>query len=308
MRLNEAREIIDCLPKGKTRFYYFKDRYALLLLSLAAEEHRSKKELRSSRFARLLDKEVVREALSQSRGSELAAEDVDAVWPVRYECYFLTLAIWGSNRRDVYYQTSRNGFNIVLQLNFSSEHDDPYRRLVDPSDRRPFEYGGHPIATGQFHTLAWARLDIDLANEQALIEEIQNDWIRKALRARRVAARQRGPRYRWGSKVNNNRVIRYVDNNLKRHEAIWHEAMLSAAIWFLRCELGVRKIYYHTHESGARLKSIEYRLPPRSLYTRLPRRFCFAETDEVPGLLAASTRSRVRRERLEQARFFEMRL
>jgi len=308
MQLAEAREIIECLPKGKTRFYYFKDRYALLLLSLAAHRCMSKKDLRSSRFARLLDKGVVREALCQCRGRNLAAEDFDAVWPIRYKCYFLTLATWGSKKRDSWYQTSRSGFNLVLQLNFSNEHDEPYKKLVDPNDFRPFEFGGHPVARGSLHTLAWARLDIDLANDEALIEEVQNDWIREARWARRVAAQERGPNYSWGSKVENDRVIRYVDNVLRQHEAIWDEAMLAAAIWFLRCELGVRKIYYHTYESGARLKSIQYSLPPRFLYSRVPRRFCFTETDDVPGFLAKNTRSQARRQRLDQARFFEIRL
>ncbi len=308
MQLVEAKEIIECLPRSKTRFYYFKDRYALLLLSLVTRNHASKKDLRTTRFAKLLEKDVVREALSQSRGEELTAEVFDTVWPVRYECYFLTLAIWGSKNRDSWYQTSRRGFNLVLQLNFSSEHDEPYKRLVDPNDARPFEYGGHPVADGRFHTLAWARLDIDLANDEALIEEVQNDWIREALWARRVAVREQGPIYYWGSKVENDRVIRYVDNVLRQHEGIWHEATLSAAIWFLRCEIGVRNIYYHTYESGARLKSIQYSMPPRSVYSRLPRRFCFKETDEVPRFLAMNSRSRVWQQQLDQARFFEIRL
>lgn len=308
MQLATAKEIIDCLPTGKTRFYYFKDRYALLLLGLVAGQYVSKQDLRHSRFAKLLDKAVVKDAIRLARGGTLSATDYEAVWPSRYECYFLTLDVWGSNTRDSYYQTSRRGFNLVLQLNFSSKHDEPYKQMVDADDLRPFEFSCHPVAGGDFHTLAWARLDIDLASNEALVEEIQTDWIREAQWARREAAREQGPTFYWGSKANNDRVIRYVDNVLRHHEILWQEAMLSAAVWFLRSELGLKTVFYHTYESGADLKSIRYRLPPRSLYSKLPRRFCFRETSEAPRLLTQNTRSRARLRQIRRAKFFELRL
>ena len=307
MQCAELKEILQCLPKYKTRFYYFKDRYALLLLNLAITGQISKKQLKNAPFSKLLDKEVVQTVLSQSRGRPLSAGEFDAYWPTQYECYFLTLGVWGS-MKNVWTQTSRRGFNLVLQLNFSSKHDEPYRKLVDPDDYRPFELGDHPVAKRELHTLAWSRLDIDLGAGEALIEEIQTDWIREALWERRYAARQRGPNYYWGSKLQNDWVIRYVDSILRQHEAMWDEAMLSATLWFLREELGVRKIYYHTHKSGAVLKDISGNLPPRSLYTKLPKRFCFNETDEVPGLLRKNVRSVARRKKLQQSRFQSLEL
>ncbi len=307
MQRAELKEILQCLPRYKTRFYYFKDRYALLLLNLAVATETSKKELKSTRFARLLEKDIVKTTLAQCRGRALTGDDFEAYWPARYECYYLTLGAWGS-KHWMWNQTSRRGYNLVLQLNFSSEHDEPYRKLVDPEDDRPFEFGGHPVAKGPLHTLAWSRMDIDLAKGEALIEEIQNDWIREALWARRMAVRQRGPYFYWGSKRQNERVIRYVDSILRQHEAIWDEAMLSATIWFLRRELGISSIYYHSHETGASLKKISGSLPPRSLYTKLPRKFCFAETKDVPGFLHCKTKSALTTKRLDQARFYSIAL
>lgn len=275
---------------------------------MAADRCASKKDIRATRFARLLDKAVVKQALAQSAGRDLRADTFETVWPDHYECYFLTLGTWGSKKGWRWNQTSRRGYNLVLQLNFSSAHDDPYRRLVDPEDKRPFEDWDHPVAKKGFHTLAWARLDVDLDNDEALIEEIQNDWLRNAMRYRRFVSCERGPYHLWGSKKNNDRFVQYVDEVLHHHQAIWQEAILSAAIWFLRIELGVRRIYFHTHESGARLKSIRYTLPPRSLYTRLPRQFCFRETDETPGFLDVKTKTRARREIIRNATFFEMQL
>lgn len=125
MQRAELKEIMRCLPRYRTRFYYFKDRYALLLLNLAVNGETSKKELRTSRFAKLLDKSVVRATLAQCRGRALSGQDFAAYWPTRYECYFLSLSVWGSKSRS-WSQTSRKGYNLVLQLNFSSEHDQRY--------------------------------------------------------------------------------------------------------------------------------------------------------------------------------------
>lgn len=303
MQRDELKEILQCLPEYRTRFYYFRDRYALLLLRLAISNEVSKQDIKKTPFSKLLDKAVVQAALDRHRDQLLSADHFDAYWPVNYECFYLTLGAWGSRRANNFLQTSRKGFNLVLQMNFSSKHDVPYRKLVDPDDYRPFEFGGHPVAKGSLHTLAWSRLDLDLSTGEALIEEIQNDWIREALWARRYASRQRGPNYYWGSKLQNDWVIRYVDTVLHRYERIWDEAILAATLWFLREEIGVRKVFYHTHESGAKLKKISHRLPPRSLYTKLPKRFCFGETDEVPGLLKKNVRSAARLKMLEQARF-----
>ncbi|MEM8814499.1 MAG: hypothetical protein AAGE85_01665 [Pseudomonadota bacterium] len=302
MQLADAREIIECLPKSKTRFYYFKDRYALLLLRLAIAGGTSKKALQQSRFAKLLDKEVVKEAIRLARGKPLSGAAFDAYWPARYECYFLTLGVWGS-RYGGWEQTSRPGYNLVLQLNFPSEHNEAYRKLVDPEGDRPFEYYGHPIAQAPMHTLAWSRLDIDLASGEALIEEVQTDWIREAQWARRAAVQAKDSFEFYGTEMNRDRVIRYVDSVLRRHEETWDEAMLSATLRFLREELGVRSIFYHTHESGARLKRIQVRLPPRSVYTQLPRRFCFEETTERPGFLPPRSRPARARPRYDNARF-----
>ena len=302
MHLANVKEIIECLPKSKTRFYYFKDRYALILLRLAVDEQTTKKELLRSRFAKLLSKNVVKESLSLGRGAEITSQTFDAYWPSRYECYFLTLGLWGSNSR-YWDQTSRRGYNLVLQLNFTSKHDEPYRKLIDPDEEYPFEYEGHPIASGSQRTLAWSRLDVDLCKGEALIEEIQTDWIRDALAARRRALNAKDTICFYGTTMHRDRVIRYVDSVLRQHEETWDEAMLSATIHFLSEVLGIKTIYYHTYESGARLKHIQFRLPPRSIYSRLPKRFCFSETDRRPRFLPGKARPARANPRLDNARF-----
>ena len=65
MRRAELKEILRCLPRYRTRFYYFKDRYALLLLNLAITGDTSKKELSTTRYSKLLEKSATRSYLPQ---------------------------------------------------------------------------------------------------------------------------------------------------------------------------------------------------------------------------------------------------
>ena len=258
MDLETYDEIMECMPRGRTRFFYFKDRYALLLLRHASRFARTKSDLQRTAFARLLSKPAVKEALARRGGGDLCPELFDTAWPDEYQCYLLTLTGWKSCVKSTA-QMSRYGYNLVLQLNFCSQHDEAYRELIRPGEHHPFEYRWHPISEGKLRTLAWARLDVDLDSGQALIEEIQTDWVRRALQAREMAAKSRyGIRFRRGHSVGKKNILRYVDEVLAPHIKCWDEAMLAASIWFLREELGLRHIFYHTFESGAELKQIRW--------------------------------------------------
>ena len=170
----------------------------------------------------------------------------------------------------------------------------------------------HPVAENR-NTLAWSRIDLDLETGEGLIEEIQTDWIR-AVQSRakwwsvaKEPYRERMRKYHdW--QIDN--IITYYDQVLKPHVDTWSEAMLSAAVWYLRNEVGISTIYYHTFEWGNRLKNIEggWRLPPKSLYTKLPRSFGFQETDEVPEFLLKNTTHRPTRKKLrdEPVRFYKL--
>ena len=63
---------------------------------------------------------------------------------------------------------------------------------------------------------------------------------------------------------------------------IWDEALLYSGIWFAKEELGIDQIYYHTYDSGCLLKKCQ---PPRSIYTKLPKRFGFKQTDVAPEFI-----------------------
>lgn len=296
MKLNEITEIMACLPAGRTKFYYFKDRFALMLLRYVVGEGKSIRDLKASRFNRLMGKPMVNKAIKAIGKGRLAADALASIWPEDYHCYRLTLGIWGDRDKDArfYNQTSRPGWNLVLQLNFSGRHNRACNRMLKPGKPHPFHTYGHPIAGKGEHTLAWARMDMDLDTDEALIEEVQTDWIRRALWSRKyLTAYERcsssKPRYVPGYVKNlgcdATALSQYIDGTLKPHMRIWDEAMLASAIWFLKEEIGIGRIYYHTFKFGCRLKRITDAKPPRSLYTRLPDRFCFRKTNRAPSFL-----------------------
>jgi hypothetical protein len=220
------------------------------------------------------------------------------------ECYLLTLDQWGN------YQSSRNQSTLVLQLNFSSKHNRCYQKLIHPEDR-PLECAAHPYHEKR-STLAWARIDIDLRDGEALIEEIQTDWIKYALSdikfikdAKTVKEARRYFERIYGKKANTDyrTFLRYVHQALAPHIRIWAEVTMAATLWFLRDELGVRRIFHHTFETGNWLKGLRWGKPPRSLYTDLPKQFCFQETYNPPAFLMRSRRRWSIKE-LEKLKFF----
>lgn len=293
-----ADEIIACLPEGRTFFHYFKDRYALILLSRVVGSGVTVAELKRSPYAGLLQKQPVKEALAGAGAGAgvVTAQLLDNWWPVTVEPFLLTLATWGSQRGcdRSWCQTTRSGFNLVLQLNFCRKHDEQYQRLLKPSTHDVFYYDLHPVLKPgrrkqNRETLAWARIDLDLASGEALIEEIQSDWVSYARQAqRRIAHCRRNNQEHpvlYGIRGSADALATYMGEVLQPYAKLWDEAMLAAAILFIREELGLGTIYYHSFETGAALKGMGDCTPPKSLYTTLPRRFCFDRTTRAPGFL-----------------------
>jgi hypothetical protein len=289
-----VNEIIACLPKGRTFFYYFKDRYALMLLSHLVGNGKKIAEIRQTPYARLLDKPVIKKVLATAGDGRLSHDLLNLVWDDVAYPFLLTLSTWGNEKGA--WQRTRLGCNLVLQLNFSNLHDQLYRRLVKPTAEDTFKYYGHPsLKRGERdfcrETLAWARLDLDFSKDEALIEEIQSDWIREAQDNLREVLTCDPTKPTeiiiYGMAGSTQDLQTYFHKVLKPYAQLWDEAMLTATIGFIRDELGIRKIFYHSYETGCLIKKCS---PPRSLYTHLPRKFCFQETEQAPSFLQGEKR------------------
>ena len=295
MRKQLAKEIIACLPRGRTLFPYFEDRYAAYLLGRHVGDGMPIADIKRGRFAKLLARPNVAEIVARKGDGQLCAADLDYAWPLDPRFYRLTVGIWGEGKRDTWQQTSRDGYNLVLHLNFSTDHDKAFRNVFEDN---PFSFVCHPNARAGYLTLAWARLDIDLDRDLALIEEVQSDWIKRAAWIRddlsdcvSSKGRRRVIRRWCGGNVNPDKAAAYTHKLLADHGGIWDQAMLTAAIWFLFEEIGISTIYHHDADFGGRLKNLdtEFGLPPRSLYRDLPRKFCFEKTGSAPEFLQAES-------------------
>jgi hypothetical protein len=195
----------------------------------------------------------------------------------------------------------------VLQLNFSNKHDEQFKKLAKPQQFHDFNCWGHPVmkrSKREFfrETLAWARLD-DFNTNEALIEELQTDWLRtaKALLADIKAGKANF--YGYGVHANPEKLKAYLDYLLSSYSAIWDEALLTAALQFIQQELGIGKIYLHTPDTGAAVKRIKTTQPPRSLYSSLPKRFCFNQTEIAPEFLRKDGSFRRLEKKLGQTRW-----
>lgn len=318
MKFELAKEVMACLPKGRTLFHYSKDDYAFLLLHLMAQKEQRIQNIRRGHAARLLEKPALKPHLARCPDGRILPDSIPRhQYLPDGQAYRLTLGIWGDDLEFWRYnQVSRKGVSLVLQVNLNQSFTKKLSRCVDLGENDPFEVTWHPVRNGRHPTLAWCRLDFDLEKREALIEEVQSDLLRdvKAVvgAAARAAKRRRKTFRMYGSEFRTRAMLDLWRKDFSAHEKTWHEATLTAAISFLIEELGMKQIYYHTPESGKFLKEIRGTLPPASLYTSLPKKFCFQLTDQCPDLVKQDKRWKRRHRKMKRdktsLRFFNLKL
>lgn len=306
MNIEDIELIRGCLPAGRTKYHYFKSRYIWHILAwYLGNRDISVNSLKKHPFwHRYIRKPQFVDFLRQLPDGMITRDALLGYWPVLERTYpfRLTLGTWGSSKRKFdheWYQTSRAGWNLVLQLNFQAAHDYCYNSLFADQDHQTlFGWSGHPSRFGEVNTMAWSRMDIDMDSGTALIEEIQTDWLRDAISCRNRLKTQLelGDTFLNSTYRNTTvgRLIDYCERFISPLLKVWDEAMLTATLWFLHEELGIKKIYMHTWKSGLIFKRLdEVYGPPRSLYTKLPKKFGFAYCPDGPSFLAVSkTKSR----------------
>lgn len=313
MNIEDINFIRGCLPRGRTKFLTFKDQYAPTLLSWKIGDNRIPvSQLKSHpAFTHLSKKPIVQDLIKINGGRDVSSETLN-VWPnfKTVHAFRLTLDQWGDSlsANNYWNQTSRRGHNLVLQLNFPKSHGSEYRKLGnDDSDPCGFIYDSHPVKTESEYTMAWSRIDLDLDAGVALIEEIQNDWLREAKwlyqnLKNRIEAKKITPWNDWGDTYVRN-ILAYYETHIAPLESIWDEATLLAALHLIRNELGIHRVYYHTWETGNWFKRIgNTYTPPKSIYTALPRKFGFKKASTGPGFILRDKTNRRRLKAFYQGR------
>ncbi|MEM7439278.1 MAG: hypothetical protein AAF393_06740 [Pseudomonadota bacterium] len=307
MHRKDIKLIRAVLPAHET-FHYFPDREAVWLLAQWMPEAAPVRELRQTSFGRLLERPSVRplvaksggilrrpEVLALARGDWRKDGVAEIAWGQGARFFDRTLAPWGTGKNDYgWAQISRPGGNLVLQVNFPAEHQALFHHHLPREARKDLELPLHPVQRTGLPTMAWVRMDICLQTGTALIEEVQSDWFRTL--SWRIEALRRAKTRRREMRT----FADYQSRVLTTYGKDWPRATMLAALILLREELGIRDVWMHQAWSGPVLKIIPGTPPPVSLYTALPKAFCFEPTIDPPPFLLAPARKNLRRLRRDK--------
>ncbi|MEM1215274.1 MAG: hypothetical protein AAGJ82_06300 [Bacteroidota bacterium] len=307
MEHSQLNFVLQTLEGPRRLFYYAPDEYARYLAARQVQNGAvSLADFKRSPYGKLLERPNLKAAQANWGDGQLDHNRLQMLRAAEPLNFRITLSRWGAAERCRYNfnQTSRPGFNLVVQLNFGGDHNAEYRQLVRErtSGYHPFFYCDHPAKAEQDFTIAWARIDLSDDLETALIEEVQSDWWKLASTDIEVKKhRQRDASGNWrewtdkrsANNLNIAAMERYLEQTLRPYGKVWEEAMLTATLQVLWEEIGVQRIFYHTYATGCALKNCH---PPRSLYTKLPKKFCFTPTREVPHFLQPQVRRLPRKE------------
>ena len=312
MEKQEVQEILDIFENYRKIMPYQAGGFALQRIEDAVAGGMDLAALRASEHVRLLTMPLVQAALA-AHGSRWLDPSKLAISGYEDQDYFtITLGKWGCHKREwlrSYEQMARCGYNLVILLNHSGQGISQMKRISRKLEGRLRDKDScHPRDPAGGHTIAWARVDLDLEDGVALIEEIQSDWVHAVGNIRydcrdlqKLTDRQRARRARESNiRVN---WLGYLDSPAcKRLEKMWAEAMLHAAIELLVHEVGMTTVYLYGYETGNIVKGLDksWGQPPRSLYTRLPKRYGMVPTRECPDFLLKKKDRTLRRALADQ--------
>ena len=290
MRENDLRKLLARVERGSPLIYpYARDDYALTLLRWAVGAGTTVSALKRSPHAGLLDKPRVKSRLAAIGHGWITPDDLSTPNTADSHPFRVTFGRWIGDAG--WKQTSRQGSQLVLQLNFPAAHDRAFRRKVRPKGDHPFRWGCHPVNRSGQETLAWARIDYDPFLAEGLVEEVQSDWVRQAREIATEARTYKGRRQLRrdlaldGVRGSLESVLDYLRHDLAPYAQLWQEATLACALHLLIERFGARRVYYHSWEGGLALKQMGDWAPPRSLYQRLPRRFCLTSSSRGPAFV-----------------------
>ena len=141
------RDLVACLPQGRTLFYYGRDQYASKLLSYLLASGQDLSSLKRSGYKALFDKPLLRDFFA-TKGKLIADKDELAYLAVpNMTPWRLSIDQWGDMDSDwKWNQTSRKGYNLVLQLNFTNQHNAAFDREVGACVNDWFHCHSHPVS------------------------------------------------------------------------------------------------------------------------------------------------------------------
>ncbi|MCW8876103.1 MAG: hypothetical protein OQJ89_10520 [Kangiellaceae bacterium] len=309
MNNRTLREVIECLTEGRKLVQYSEDAYAFYLLDKYCESNpgATVSQVKQSAFSKLMEKPEIKSIIAKSGKGKLSGDMFRHYYTLEPQEFVITLSSWGCKEDYRWDQTSRPGVNLVMQLNLTNQHDEILRDLKINGEE--FKFYSHPIHDSK-SSLSWARIDFDFDSGEALIEELQTDWIRRAAKHNHLARKHQlqgcSTYFVYGDEFNVVEMLQYTGELLNKYQKSWMEVTLFYAIELIKEEIGIGNIFYHSYETGAVVKNISGTLPPRSLYTQLPKKFCFTQCKEGPGFIMEDRKAKRRLKKAKNASWFKL--
>lgn len=306
MNNEEIRYIKRCIDTPLT-FQYSEGTFAKILLDYTTKDGERIANIKNNRMGYLLNKPSIKKIVAQCGNGILDKDLLKEEWTEKTKIFSLSIGQWGilesKKKNCTYYQVSRPQKSLVLQVNFGGDHDNFFYSNFSKKQRVFFSEDLH---AGHFkrNSLGWVRIDLDLDSGESLIEEVQTDWMKTVLQLRKELKKENSDHLLVMNRPS--ACKSYVDYMLARYKN-WDEILLSSAIRFLKEELGMETIWYHTFESGRFYKMMpDYSLPPRSLYTTLPKKMGFECVNEIPKILQECKELRRMNNVAKDQKFFKL--
>jgi len=259
--------------------YTKKDRYLNLLYKLLPITIKDLKTKQPSLAGGLAD------LISFSKGKPLTKEIVDEYrstltpeeFPVEY-------TVWDGGQRSIdsisrYQAKPQLVLNIVAssQMLAALQAEPVLYSLFDKSNQLS-KKSGHPFKDDQ---IGWVRLEIDPQKQYILVDEIQSDHSNIINRLKNPKNDHEAERIHSAIKEKYNIDDETLDELLSKYWALVKDFpnIASQSVVRFAQQNGIKKLFWHTYESGKELKRNE---PPKSLYDKTPKENFFLPSSERP--------------------------
>lgn len=204
-----------------------------------------------------------------------------ALAPEKFEVEYTS---WGQDlQRSVKASEPQLVLNVLLSEQMHNNLSktpallDLFHKVNEVSDM-----SGHPFVQNQ---IGWARLELDEENKQILVDEIQSDHSNAGYKLKHDKSNAEINKIRNGLKNKYNLDDDGLNKMLSEYSLILKDFpnIATAAINKFARKNGFKKIFWHTYESGKKLKDND---PPKSLYDKTPKENFFMPSENKPfGLL-----------------------
>lgn len=224
----------------------------------------------------------LQDLINFSNGKTLTEEIVlEYETTLEKEIYPVEYTIWENLQRSV----QEDYPQLVISVQASEEFLNRLKRnpvfidLFEKINQLSFE-SGHPVVNKQ---IGWARVELHEDEKYILIDEIQTDHASSAFKIKNISSKSKPEEIKLKQILKEKYSLNEEELNkilTEYHQLFKDFAFIAGqAITEFAKQNGFTKLFWHTYESGKKLKKND---PPKSLYDKAPKDLFFSPSQEKP--------------------------